>query len=103
MLLCILNTPIGRYRFTRLPFGVKCAPEILQRTMELMVEDLDGVEVIMDNVIIAGEETTHGEGLMKFQEKASKKGSKLNKEKCKIRHREVLYVGHLLTAGGPED
>ena len=57
--------------------------------MDQMVEDLDGVEVIMDDVIIAGEETTHDEGLMKFQEKASKKG-----------HREVLYVGHLLTAGG---
>ena len=37
------NTPIGRYRFTRLPFGVKSAPEIFQRTMDQMVEDLDGV------------------------------------------------------------
>ena len=53
--LCTFNTPIGRYRFTRLPFGVKCAPEIFQRTMDQMVEDLDGVEVIMDDVIIAGD------------------------------------------------
>ena len=60
---------------------MKCAPEILQRTMELMVEDLDGVEVIMDDVIIAGEETTHDEGLMKFQEKASKKGLKTKQRK----------------------
>jgi hypothetical protein len=57
-LLCTFNTPIGRYRFTRLPFGVKCAPEICQRTMDRMVEDLDGVEVIMDDVIVAGDETT---------------------------------------------
>ena len=49
--------------------------------MELMVEDLDGVEVIMDDVIIAGEETTHDEGLMKFQEKASKKGLKTKQRK----------------------
>ncbi|XP_028408202.1 uncharacterized protein LOC114530780 [Dendronephthya gigantea] len=55
-LLCTFNTPIGRYRFTRLPFGVKCAPEIFQRTMDRMVEDLDGVEVIMDDVIVAGDE-----------------------------------------------
>ena len=26
---CTFNTPIGHYRFTRLPLGVKCAPEIL--------------------------------------------------------------------------
>ena len=57
--------------------------------MDQMVEDLDGVEVIMDDVIIAGDETTHDERLMKFLERASKKGLKLSKEKCKIRQREV--------------
>ena len=61
--LCTFNTPIGRYRFTRLPFGVKCAPEIFQRTMAQMIEDLDGVEVIMDDVIGAEDETTHDERL----------------------------------------
>ena len=65
-----------------------------------MVEDLDGVEVIMDNVIIAGDETTHHERLMKFLERASKKGLKLNKQKCKIHKREVPYVGHLLNTEG---
>ena len=37
---------------------------------------------------------------MKFLERASEKGLKLNKGKCKIRQREVPYVGHLLTAEG---
>jgi hypothetical protein len=45
-LLCTFNTRIGRYRFTRLPFGAKCATEIFQRTMDRMVKYLDGVEVI---------------------------------------------------------
>ena len=80
-LLCTFNTPIGRYRFTRLPFGVKCAPEIFQRTMDRMVEDLDGVEVIMDDVIVAGDETTHDERLTKFLERASTQGLKLNRER----------------------
>ena len=64
------NAPIGRYRFTRLPFGVKCTPEIFQRTMDRMVEDLDGMEVIMDDVIVAGNETTHDKRLQKFLEKS---------------------------------
>ena len=50
--------------------------------MDQMVEDLDGVEVIMDDVIIAGDATTHDERLCKFLERASKQGLKLNKEKC---------------------
>ena len=99
-LLCTFNTPISRCRFTRLPFGVKCTPEIFQRTMDQMVEDLDGVKVIMDDVIIAGDETTHDERLMKFLKRTSKKSLKLNKEKCKILQREVPYVGHLLTTEG---
>jgi hypothetical protein len=99
-LLCTFNTPIGRYRFTRLPFGVKCAPEIFQRTMDRMLENLDGGEIIMVDVIVTGDKTTHDERLTKFLERASTQGLKLNREKCKIRQREVPYVGHLLTVEG---
>ena len=98
--LCTFNTPIGPYRLTRLSFGVTCALEIFQRTMDRIVEDLDGVEVIMDDVIVAGDETTHDERLQKFLERASNQGLKFNKEKCKIRQRQAPYEGHLLTSEG---
>ena len=98
--LCTFNTPIGRYGFTRLPFGVKCAPEIFQRTMDRMNEDLEGVEVIMDDFVVAGDEKAHDERLQKFPDTASKQSLKLNKEKCKIRQTQVPYVGHLLTSEG---
>ena len=71
---------------------MKCAPEIFQRTMDQMVEDLDGAEAIMDDVIIAGEDTTHDERLCKFLEKESKQGFKLNKEKCKIRFTQDISL-----------
>lgn len=98
--MCTFNTPIGRYRFPRLPFGVKCAPEIFQRTMDRMVEALEGVEGIMDDVVMAGDETTHDERFQKFLGRASKQDLRLNKEKCKIRQTQVTYVGHLLTSEG---
>ena len=56
--------------------------------MDQMVEDLDGVEVIMDDVMIAGDESTH-EHLQKCLERASRKGLKFNKEKCRLRQKEV--------------
>lgn len=49
-LLCRFDAPIGQYKFTRLHFGVKCTPEIFQTTMDRIAENLDGVEVIMDEV-----------------------------------------------------
>lgn len=97
------NTPIVHYRFTRLPFGVKCAPEIFQRTMDQRVEGLEGVEVIMNDVIAPGDEKTHDECLFKFLERASTKGLKINTEKCKIRQTQIPYVGHHLTAQGLKD
>ena len=76
------------------------APEIFQRTMDQMVEDLDGVEVIMNDLVISGDDATHDEQLMKFLERTSKKGLKPNKEKCKILQGEMPYVEHLLTVKG---
>ena len=42
------NTPFGRFRWMRMPFGICSAPEVWQRTMHAFVEDLDGVEDILD-------------------------------------------------------
>ena len=48
-LLCTFNTPHGRYKFKRLPFGIKSAPEVFQKHMKQLLEGLDGVHVIMDD------------------------------------------------------
>ena len=50
-LLCTFNTPHGRYKFKRLPFGIKSAPEVFQKHMKQLLEGLDGVDVIMDDIL----------------------------------------------------
>ena len=97
---CVPLTPHLHVTCYRLPFSIKCAPEIFQRSMDHMVEDLDGVVVITDDVIVAGDEATHDTRLQKFLERSLKRRLKLNKEKCKIRQKEEPYVGHLLVATG---
>ena len=47
--LCTFNTLFGRYRLTRLPFGIKSAPEIFQKSMSRLFEDIEGAEVIVDD------------------------------------------------------
>ena len=42
-----------RYRWLRLPFGIKCAPEIFQRIVDQMLEGIEGATAIMDGILIA--------------------------------------------------
>ena len=54
--LCTFTTPFGRYRFLRVPFGIVSAREIFQRVMSQMVEDIDGTEAIMDDIVVWGKD-----------------------------------------------
>ena len=38
--LCTFNTPYGRYRFKRMPFGISSAPEVFQKKMKPYLETL---------------------------------------------------------------
>jgi hypothetical protein len=91
-LLCMFNTPHGRYKFKRLPFGIKSAPEVFQKHMKQLLEGLEGVEVIMDDMLVWGENNEqHNERLIKLLERLRAIGLQLNKDKCKIGLTEILY------------
>ena len=100
-LLTTFNTPIGRYRWLRLPFGLKCAPEIFQRIMDEMLEGIEGATAIMDDILIVGRDLEqHDAVLRKVIERATSYNLKLNLQKCLIRQPEVAYIGHRLTPEG---
>ena len=64
--LCTMNTPYGRYSFTRLPFGVKSAPEVYQKIMSELVQHIEGCEAIIDDLVIWGKTVAeHDERLEK--------------------------------------
>ncbi|XP_064468028.1 uncharacterized protein LOC135378816 [Ornithodoros turicata] len=47
-------TPLGRYQFLRLPFGISTAPEFFQREMLRILEGLEGTVCHMDDILIYG-------------------------------------------------
>ena len=101
------NTPFGRYRWKRMPFGISSAPEVWQRTMHEFVEDLEGVEVIADHFLIAGFGSTDHEvnqslerNERAFFEKCRLWNLKLNRAKVKRHQPSVKFMGHLLTSQG---
>ena len=50
--LCTFSTPFGWYQFTRMPFGIKSASEILQNKNEEAFAGIPGVHIVADDIII---------------------------------------------------
>ena len=99
--LCTFNTPFGRYRFLRMPMGITSASDIFQRVMSQLVEDIDGAEAIMDDIVIWGrDKDKHEKRLKKVMDKAKSQNLTFNKKKCEFQKEEITYVGHVLSDKG---
>jgi len=99
--LATFNTPFGRYSYTRLPFGIASAPEVFQNVMSHLFQDIEGVEVIVDDLVVWGEDVElHDVRLRQVLDRCRERNLKLNRGKCHFRVSEVRYVGHVLSADG---
>ena len=54
-MLTTMGTPFGRFRWKRLPFGIAPAPEVFQQRLDEALMGLDGVIVIVDDILVYGE------------------------------------------------
>jgi hypothetical protein len=48
--LCIIIMPFGKYRYLRLPMGLKCSPNITQAAMENVLSDIEDADIYIDDV-----------------------------------------------------
>lgn len=96
-MLCTFNTPFGRYRFKRLPYGINCAPEIFHRTIT-EIFDLPGAIVYADDLLIFGRTLQeHNENLQRVFKKAQEVNLRFNKTKCMFGKTQVKYLGHIFS------
>lgn len=100
---CTFNTPFGKYRFLRMPFGIISASEIFHRAMDNMLEGLEGVRCYVDDVVIWGStQEEHNERLKKVLQRVRGNGLKLNRVKCQFGVQEITFLGDKLSAKGIE-
>ena len=100
-------TPLGRYRYLRMPFGISLAPEVFESTLQECLADLRGVKVIRDDILVVGYGATdaeaqsdHDRNVTRLLERARQVNLKLNKSKVKLRKTEVKFMGHVISNEG---
>lgn len=99
--MCVINTPLGLYRYNRLPFGVSSAPAIFQSVMDKMVSGLEGVAVYLDDIIITGtNETEHWKNFESVIQRMQDFGFRLRPEKCHFLMKKVEYLGFEISEEG---
>lgn len=91
----------GVYRFCRLMFGIKSAPELFQREMENLFRGIKGLIVYMDDFLIYGETVEeHDETLREVLRRIEKFNMKINKEKSVFGVPSVEFLGHIVSVEG---
>lgn len=97
------STENGSYRFTRLPYGLKIAPNSFQRMMTLAFSGLEPTKAFlyMDDLIVIGCSEKHMmKNLRSVFELCRKYNLKLHPDKCSFFRHEVTFLGHLCTDRG---
>ena len=80
----------GFYQYKRLNFGISCAPEQYQHVISKVFSDLQGVENILDDIIVhSTSHEEHDKRLNMVLDRICEKGLTLNKNKCL---KSILWV-----------
>ena len=96
-------TPFGRYYYQRMCFGLKSAPEVLQRKMQTELQGIEGVICIMDDVLIHGKlQAEHDERLDLVLTRLNKANVTLNPDKCEFSKPKLKFAGYLISSKGIE-
>lgn len=96
-----VNTHLGLFRVTRLPFGIAAAPAIFQRIMSNLLSGVKGVAVFLDDLLVTGSTPEeHLENLRQVLNRLKEAGLKLKKGKCEFMASSVEYLGHKIDAFG---
>ena len=90
-----------------MPFGLSLAPEEFQCKLHETLDDLPGVVVLRDDVLVMGYGETHEEAvidndsnLARLLQRARETNLKLSKFKINLRKSEVKFMGHVITDEG---
>ena len=100
-LLTTFNTPWGKYRWLRMPFGLKVSGDVFQERLDRVIRLVPGVLGIADDIVIHGAtENTHDGTVLVLCETARLNNLSLNSKKMQFKSTDCKFLGHRLTQDG---
>ena len=82
----------GMYRYKRLNFGISCAPEMYNKIIQQIFQDLPGVRSIYDDVIVYGStKQEHDQNLLNVLNLLREKGTHIEQREVSVQY-EVYAV-----------
>lgn len=101
--LLTFNSPCGRFKFTRLPYGIHSASEICHAKIASIIEQIEGCRNSQDDIIIWADtpevlQNRTIEVLLAIR----RSGMKLNQSKCQFNINKLIFLGHKISSQGVE-
>ena len=99
--LTTFNSPFGRYRWLRVPFGLKVSQDIFQYKIDETYGQCDGTIGIADDITVHGRgEKDHDNHLHATMEKTRSANLCLNYEKIYVKQKSIKFFGNIYSADG---
>ena len=100
-LLTTFNTLWGKYRWLRMPFGLKVAGDVFQERLNRMLILVPGILGIADDIVIHGAtENTHDGTVLVLCETARLNSLSPNSKKMQFKSTDCKFFEHRLTLDG---
>ena len=93
--------PFGKFEFRRMPFGLKNAPALFQRCMEVVLHDCYqfSAPYIDDVLVFSQNPEEHVIHLRRVLQELSASGMTVKENKCRFGMRKIEYLGHVIGGG----
>ena len=101
-LLTTFNTPWGKFRFLKLPFGLKISSDVFQERLDKITRLVQGVISIADDIVTPGKlvQHDHDARLLTLLETACMNNCTLNAKKFIFKSTDCPFFGHNITPDG---